>query len=203
MASDAAGKSYTIRPLRDSDLDAVREICAETSSLRLRDTRDRELLELLYCDPYVLYAAGDSFVAADENDRPVGYVFCAANTRAFLRDFRRHIIPQTDRLGLRRALYARAVLALEGLCPAAAPAHLHINLTACARGKGTGSALICALKSHLSGQGISRVQLTCGSKNKGAIRFYRRNGFRVFLRAAGACVMFSGTETGLNLPEKH
>ena len=194
MAHSENEDNLNIRPLEIEDLDRVREICVETSSLKLADNRDRELLLLMYCDPYVLYAADDSFVATDDADSPVGYVFCAADTRRFMREFRRNIIPRTDRLGFKRAAYARGVYTLQLICPVIAPAHLHINLTASARGKGTGTVLINTLKAHLALHGIKSVQLTCGSENKQAIRFYKRNGFGTVFKGFGACVMRSYIE---------
>ena len=185
-----------VRPVRPDDLDAMRDICVETSSLPLRGERDRRFLLLMYCDPYAEYFPDDCFVAVDEEDRPVGYILCAADTRGFFRLFRREVLPEIDKLGFSRALGAKAVCAQQTVCSVFAPAHLHIDLTASARRRGTGTALMNALKDHLASKGIDRVQLTCGSKNKPAISFYRKNGFHTVLRVFGSCVMRSNTACG-------
>ena len=173
----------------------MRDICVETSSLPLRNGRDREFLLLTYCDSYAAYAP-DCFVAVDATDRPVGYILCAADTRAFCRAFRKNILPQIDRLGPRYAYASRALTALQFFGAAVAPAHLHIDLTESARRKGIGTALMDTLKARLAEQGIARVMLTCGSRNAPAVAFYRKNGFRTVLKVFGECVMLSGTGPG-------
>ena len=183
-----------IRPCESGDLERMREICVETSSLPLNDEKDRRFLLLMYCDSYFRLAAENCFVAVDETDRPVGYILCAADTRAFLREFKKRIIPEIKGLGLRYELRAREICAGQLLCAAFAPAHFHIDLTASARRKGVGTALMKTLKAQLSQKGIKSVQLTCGSGNKSAIAFYRKNGFKTLFRGFGACVMKAETE---------
>ncbi len=194
MAEKYAETVQTIRPCRPEDLDAMRTICIETSSLPLQKEQDRQFLLLMYCDPYVMYAAADCFVAVDADDRPVGYILCAADTRRFFRTFRKETLPMIDRLGLRYAVTARGICAQQVLCTVFAPAHLHIDLLAAVRRKGVGTALMQTLKAHLAQQGIGRVTLTCGSSNESAICFYRRNRFQTILKGFGACVMRADTK---------
>lgn len=194
MADRKNAIQYTLRPANADDLEAIREICVETSSLPLRDEKDRRFLLLTYCDPYVEYTS-DCFVAVDENNQVIGYILCAANTREFLKLFSKNIQPQISKLGLKYALMSRSSIAAQKLLLPLAPAHLHIDLTESARRKGIGTALINTLKEHLSARGIDRVQLTCGGKNKSAIAFYKRNGFGTVVRCFGACVMRSGTKS--------
>ena len=180
--------SYTVRPIRAEDTEAVREICVETSSLPLRNEKDRQFLLLMYCDPYIGLTQ-DSFVAVDENGRVVGYILCASDTRSFFGTFGKETLPQIKKLGIKYSALALGNCAQQVLCSPLAPAHLHIDLTEAARRKGVGTALMNELKGHLASQGISRVQLTCGSRNKSAIAFYKHNGFKTVLRGFGACVM--------------
>lgn len=187
------GSVWTIRPCREGDLEVARAICEETSSIELRDEKDRRFLLLTFCDAYVRYAP-DSFVAVDADDRPVGYVFCAADTRKFFRAFRQNVLPEITRLGPRYGVMGRGVCVQQTLCSMFAPAHLHIDLTASARRQGIGSALIGTLKAHLAQQGISRVVLTVSQSNVSAFRFYKKNGFQPLLKAFGACVMRAETE---------
>ena len=193
MPEDTTGICCAIRPCRAGDLDAARAICEETSSIALRDEKDRRFLLLTFCDPYVRYAP-DSFVAADADDRPVGYVFCAADTRRFFRAFRKNVLPEIARLGPRYGVMGCGVCVQQTLCSLFAPAHLHIDLTASVCRKGVGTALIGTLKAHLAAQGISRVVLTVNQENVSAIRFYEKNGFKPIIRAFGACVMRADTD---------
>ena len=193
MPEEKENAAYTIRPCRKDDLEAMREICIETSSLSLRNGKDRRFLLLMYCDPYVKLAAEDCFVAVDGSDRPVGYILCAPDTRRFSREFRKHVMPEIKDLGFRYSIQARGASICQLFLVVLAPAHLHIDLTASVRRKGVGTALMKTLKEHLSQKRIDRVQLTCGSKNKAAISFYKRNGFKTVFRGFGACVMLSRT----------
>ena len=192
MADRKNAIQYTIRPANTDDLEAMREICIETSSLPLRDEKDRLFLLLSYCDPYVSY--GDCFVAVDGNGRVTGYILCAPNTREFLKLFIKNIQPQISKLGLKYALMSCSSIAAQKLLLPFAPAHMHIDLTEAARRQGIGTALINTLKERLSGQGINRIQLTCGSKNTAAISFYKHNGFKTAAKCFGAHVMFAETK---------
>ena len=184
---------YSIRPYRKSDLDAMREICIETSSIPLKNEKDREFLLLMFCDAYVELTQ-DCFVAVDKKDSPVGYILCAVSTREFFREFREKIFPLIDKLGFKYSVEARGIVFLHKLCAVFAPSHLHIDLTGSARRRGIGTELVDTLKAHLRSQGIESVQLTCGSNNKTAISFYKKNGFSTVFRAFGSCVMRSDTK---------
>jgi len=46
------------------------------------------------------------------------------------------------------------------------------------QGKGVGGAMVEALRSHLRGSGMSRIDCGCHRDNAGAWRFYERLGFR-------------------------
>ena len=192
MPNNESKTTYTIRPYKAGDLDAMREICIETSSMPLRNEKDRRFLLLMYCDSYAEYA--DCFVAVDGNDRPIGYILCASDTREFFRKFRKNTMLKIAEMGLKYSLTAKGICAQQLVCSPFAPAHLHIDLTETARRKGIGTALINTLKERLAAQEINQVQLTCGSKNKAAISFYKRNGFKTLVRGFGACVMRADTK---------
>ena len=185
--------TYSIRPCTADDRDAMREICIETSSMPLRDEKDRQLLLLTFCDSYIDYA-DCCFVAVDENDRAIGYILGTSDTRQFFREYRKNVMPQIAQLGTKYAVTAHGMCALHRLCVLFAPAHLHIDLTASARRRGIGTALMNTLKEQLSAQGVKSVQLTCGSDNEAAISFYKRNGFKTVFKGFGSCVMRSDTK---------
>ena len=46
-----------------------------------------------------------------------------------------------------------------------------------------------ALKDELRKNGIKGLMLSCAADNDGAIRFYKRNGFKVLSVAGGGCMM--------------
>lgn len=185
--------SFSIRPCNAQDLDAVRKICIETSSLPLNNDKDRRFLLLMYCDSYIK-SVSDCFAAVDGEGNIAGYILCAADTREYLREFRKSTMPEIKRLGLSYSVTAKGICLAYRLTLPLAKAHLHIDLTASARRKGVGTQLMNTLKEQLAEQGISRVQLACGSKNKAAISFYRRNGFKTVFRGFGSCVMRGNTD---------
>ncbi len=184
---------FSIRPCNAQDLDSVREICIETSSLPLKNEKDRRFLLLMYCDSYIIYNS-DCFAAVDGEGKLVGYILCAADTREYLRNFHKNIMPKISRLGFKYSVTAKGICLAYRLTIPLAKAHLHIDLTASARRKGVGTQLMNTLKKHLAQQGINRVQLSCGSKNNAAIGFYKSNGFKTVFRGFGSCVMRGNTE---------
>ncbi len=189
MPEERTEFTFTIRRCEARDLEVLRDICEETSTIALDSEKDRQFLLLTYCDSYVKYAAGSSFVAVDETDRPVGYLFCAADTKAFFKTFRKNVLPEIARLGPKYAVMGWSVCAAQTFCARFAPAHLHIDLTAAARRRGVGTALMNTLKAHLAAQGIERVSLSVSGKNAAAIRFYEKNGFRTLFKAFGVNLM--------------
>jgi GNAT superfamily N-acetyltransferase len=181
--------TFAIRRCETRDLDVLRDICEETSNIPLDSEKDRQFLLLTFCDPYVKFASGSSFVAVDETDRPVGYLFCAADTRAFFQAFRKNVLPEIARLGPKYAVMGWGVCTAQTFCARFAPAHLHIDLTAAARRRGVGTALMHTLKAELAVRGIGRVSLSVSGKNVAAIRFYEKNGFRTLFKAFGENLM--------------
>jgi len=193
MAENVNNITWSIRPCRAEDIDAMREICIETSSMPLRNEKDRQLLLLMFCDSYLRYTS-DCFVAVNGDDIPVGYILCAPDTCKFFRELRKNTLPQIKKFGTKYSMTAHSICFMHTLCVAFAPAHLHIDLTESARRRGIGTALMDTLKKHLAKKGISRVQLTCASKNKAAVSFYKHNGFKTVFRGFGSCVMRSDTD---------
>ena len=189
LTATVPGFSLVIRPCRPTDLDALRAICVETAFVPTRSENERRFLTLTYCDPYVETELAHCFVAADENDDAVGYILCAADTRKFLKTFRRDYVPAIDRLGLRYALTARGAILEQWLLSFRAKAHLHIDLSDAARHRGTGTRLMNRLKAHLVSSQVQSVILTCASKNENAVRFYRRNGFQTVFHIFGGHVL--------------
>lgn len=182
-------KELTIRVCKAEDLSALREICEETSTIPCKTDAQRQFLRLVYCDPYVLTQTCHCFVAVNEADVPLGYILCAPETRAFLRVFRRSFVPQIDRLGLHFGIQARASQTIHALFGRKYSAHLHIDLSEKARHLGTGTALMNALKAHLSAIGIHSLFLSCDKRNENALRFYARNGFESVVTLFGQKVL--------------
>lgn len=73
------------------------------------------------------------------------------------------------------------------------PAHLHINCTESARGKGVGSKLLCCLEEELINQKVKGLHLITakGARNVG---FYQKNSFEVISEKewSGTSLLFLG-----------
>lgn len=179
----------SIRKYRPEDKPAVRRILIETSRLPVETEKDIKLLELLYNDYYTEVEPGHCFVAADENDQAVGYIICAADYKKFRRTFFKFYLPEIRELGMKYYIQAFMDIMGHALYAAKYPAHLHINVLPVCQGKGTGTELMDALKDELRKSGIKGLMLSCAADNDGAIRFYKRNSFRVLSVVGGGCMM--------------
>lgn len=113
-----------------------------------------------YFGYYIDHAPNLTVVARDgETGAALGYVCGVADTRAH------------------RELYAIAAhVSLFDDCYDRYPAHLHINLTAAARGRGLGGHLLRAIESRVVAAGADGIHLvtSVGARN---VTFYRRNGY--------------------------
>lgn len=178
-----------IRKYRPEDKSAVRKILVETSRLPVDTENDIKLLELLYNDYYIEVEPENCFVAVDENDQAVGYIICAADYKKFRKLFFKFYLPEFKELGMNYYIQAITDVMGHALYARKYPAHLHINVLNVCQGQGTGTKLMDALKAELRAKGIKGLMLSCAADNDGAIRFYKRNLFKVKSVVAGGCIM--------------
>ncbi|WP_037070302.1 GNAT family N-acetyltransferase [Pseudonocardia acaciae] len=180
-----APAALTIRPYRETDHDAIYDICVRTGdrgddiSEQLHDPR---LLPDLFVGPYLALEPELAFVLAAVH-RPVGYILGTADTARFVAAYRERWLPRVARpsqapsdewlvhLLNRPEWMSHPELADEY------PAHLHIDLLPEARGNGYGRALIETFRAALRTAGVPGMHLTTGVSNSSAQRFYRRVGF--------------------------
>lgn len=179
----------TIRKYKPEDKPAYKKILVETSRLPVDTDKDIKFLELLYNDYYTEVEPDFCFVAADENDEAVGYIICAPDYKKFRKLFVKFYLPEIRELGFK--YYVQAYMDILGHAAYAIkyPAHLHINVLNVCQGQGTGTKLMDALKSELKSKGINGLMLSCAADNSGAIRFYKRNSFKVRSVVGGGCIM--------------
>ena len=150
-----------------------------------------EFLYLMFNDYYAIVEPGNCFVAADDNDEAVGYILCAENFDRYYKTFKSLYIPMIKKLGIRYYVMAMSEIGVHSLFKKKYPAHLHIDILPVCQGKGTGTALMNELKDHLKEKGVDSLMLSCGMGNEKAIRFYKKNNFRMIANILGSCIMVS------------
>lgn len=172
------------------DIPAVEQICLLTASAALRkDAAARENTLLLYNRYYTRAALNDCFVAVNEADEAVGYILCAPDYKAYCDGFRKNECREIRKLGFLRGMRAYFEPHLQKKYAKGYPAHLHIDLLPEAQGQGLGTALMHALKAHLRAQSVPGVFLCVSSDNKKALRFYKKQGFKVLNIVGGGVLM--------------
>jgi ribosomal protein S18 acetylase RimI-like enzyme len=186
----------TIRRARPNDLDALYEICLKTGDSGGDASglyADPRILGDIYAAPYAALEPELALVAEDEAG--VGaYIVGTVDTRAFEARCeaqwwpgRRTLYPDPRGGGASpeawsfdqwRALQIHHPSPIPEPVVAAAPAHLHINLSPHLQGRGVGRALMDAWLMAAATQGARAAHLGCSAANGRALRFYDAYGFR-------------------------
>lgn len=179
----------TVRKYQQKDRDNLFKICVETSALPTESKEDLDFLNLMYNDYYAQIEWENCFVAADENDEAVGYIICAEDFDRYYKTFKGLYLPVIKKLGMKYYSMALSEIAVHSLFKKRYPAHLHIDILPVCQGRGTGTALVNELKAHLKNKGVKGLMLSCGMGNKKAIKFYKKNEFKMLANIAGSCIM--------------
>jgi ribosomal protein S18 acetylase RimI-like enzyme len=179
----------SIRKYQDKDKEYLREICIKTSALPIDTETDRRFLYLMYNDYYTEVEGRNCFVAVDENDTPVGYILCAENFVSYSKTFKKIYLPQIKKLGFKYYCMAVAEITGHKLYSKKYPAHLHIDILDVCQGQGVGTRLMNELKAHLQSKNIPALMLSCGGDNTMAVKFYKKNNFKVIKNLAGSYIM--------------
>lgn len=181
----------SIRKYESKDKENLRKICIETSGLSTETEKDREFLYLMYNDYYSEIEPENVFVAVNDKDEAVGYILCAEDFDKYLAVFKKSYLPGIKKLGFRYYTMAIGEIGVHRLFSKKYKAHLHIDILSECQGKGTGTALMNELKAHLKNKGINSLMLSCGMGNKNAIKFYKKNNFKLHKNIMGSCIMIS------------
>ena len=164
-----------VRKVRPEDAEQIRQICAPAKGKGILTKMIRKAMLLVFCDYYLEYETEHCFVAADENEKAVGYVLCAKDFEVWSRRF------TEDFLGKKGGVLAKAMGkgTVEAMRPYAGdyPAHLHIDIHPDYQKQGIGTALLDHLTAHLQEQNIDGVMLNVAADNAGATCFYQKYGF--------------------------
>ena len=148
----------TIRPYRLADRDRLRQICRETAAKTFQRTgRTLEAVTLIYNDYFTAYEPDHIFVLADESDRAVGYILCAADYRGFVHRYRTTYL----RLGKIKNR----------------PVHFHLDILPPYQRQGWGTRLMDTLCRHLRELGVDYLSCCGVSRDSAGYKMYRKYGF--------------------------
>ena len=178
-----------IRTAQPQDVVKTNEICIETADERLkRNARMARITSLLFSEYYITKESENCFVLEYEGE-VVGYILSACRLGAFCRSYRGDIFRQVAKLSPAWGAACLFIPAKYVLMQRKYPAHLHIDILPPYQSSGYGSRLMDTLLAHLKENGVRGVCLSCGANNTRAVRFYRKYGFKVKLRAFGGLLM--------------
>ena len=167
----------TIRKYQEKDFEATKYVCLNDMLGKEGYEKVIEYVEVMFCRYYLEQEPQNCFVAVDENDKVIGYIYGAADYDNYQNNFSEYINAVAEienRKFLNDALtemYDHAIYKKDY------PAHLHIDILPDYQSKGIGSKLIKAFCDNLREQKVKGVMLIVGTENEGARRFYERNGF--------------------------
>lgn len=167
-------KSFETKYIED-----VRQVCVNTGPEQAKtDPAEREKLLAVYCDYYCEQEPANTFVLVDENDTAQGYILCAENAK----EYRKGFAPYMQKLrkhGICSCVIPWGEQVIYSFFSKKYPAHLHIDINREFTGGGNGTRMMQTLLEHLKSKGVKGVMLIVGSHNTAAVRFYKRNGFKV------------------------
>ncbi len=154
----------------------------ETAARTFADQPARDAFRHLWLGQYLAHERRHVYLATDASRAVLGYLVGAWDNPA-----------RSDRYP--------ALTYFQGFASPCArfPAHLHINLTAAARGQRTGAALVDAFAAATAAAGIPGVHVVTGADSRN-VGFYQRNAFREVARMdwQGRPIVFLGR----TLPER-
>ena len=165
-----------IRKYKETDFEATKYVCIhDMIGKRCEDLI--EYVETMFCRYYLEKEPENCFVAVDENDKPIGYIYGAEDYDKYQKNFSEYIKKVAEIENRRFLPEAMTEMFDHAIYKDEYPAHLHIDILPEYQSKGIGSILIKEFCNNLKGKNIKGVMLIVGEDNTGARRFYERNGF--------------------------
>ena len=167
----------TVRPYEEKDKENVRFVNLNSDGPCKSSARGINFSLAVYCDYYIEKEPQNCFVAADENDKAIGYIICAENFDRFHKCFLEEYYTKIKRWEYKRRRSALRSIESQEKYKAEYPAHLHIDILPEYQRMGLGHKLMDALCASLREKGVEGVALTVWMYNDKARRFYEKYGF--------------------------
>lgn len=170
-----------IRKATKSDLARVNYICRQTAGEGARTIElFGQIIEKTYSS-YYIEEDYDSCFVLDDGGEAVGYILCAPDAKRFTKIYRKKYVPEIYKLEKKSGVEAWAIPVPYMVLRKKYGAHLHIDLLPEYQHSGYGTKLVNTLIEELKRKNVNGVILCVDSYNKGAIKFYEKNGFKTVL----------------------
>ena len=178
-----------IKPFEEKYFEDCRQVCVNTGPAEAKNnSAEREKLLAVYCDYYCEKEPQNAFILVDENDKAQGYIFCSENVKAYRKGFAPYM--QILRgYGVGSCVIPWGEQVIYNFFSKKYPAHLHIDINAEFTGNGNGTKMMKTLLAHLKNKNVRGVMLIVGAHNTAAVRFYKRNGFKILCSLGGGTAM--------------
>lgn len=167
----------TVRPYEEKDKENVRFVCLNSDGPCKLSKRGKNFILTTYCDYYIEKEGDNCFVAADENDKAIGYVICTQDYDEFEKCFLSEYLPRLKKREFKRRRSALRSIVPQSEHKAEYPAHLHIDVLPEYQRMGLGRKMTEALVAHLKEKGVKGVMLTVWIGNEKGRGFYEKYGF--------------------------
>ena len=167
-----------VRPYAEKDKANFIKICLVTANITDENNDHAKFIKALYCDYYIQNEPQNCFALTDDNDDAVGYIICSSDYNFYKKNFA-ETLKYTKSLGFDKYLLAMGEVIGHGLYKKNFPAHLHIDILPGYQHSGGGTILMNMLKKHLKDNGIDSVHLMVNAENKNAVKFYKKNNFKI------------------------
>ncbi len=168
-----------IRPYQAADKKNVQFVCLNSEGPCKSSKRGINFSLAVYCDYYIENEPENCFVAADENNRAIGYVISTENFDKFEKIYISNYYPKIKKWEYRRRKSALRAIESQKKHKNDYPAHLHIDILPEYQHMGLGKKLMDALCDNLRKKGVKGVMFTVWHKNYNAIKFYEKYGFEL------------------------
>ena len=182
---------FEIRPYLTTDLDAIYDICLQTSDNGGDDSKlfqDSKLIGQYYVAPYVVLEPELCFVVTN-NDKVCGYILGCKDSAHFSQRCekvwfpalrKQYALPDSSDSSLNALVIKRIHSGIEVRHEYQNyPAHLHINLLPETQGHGIGRKMTEVFINKLKALDVPALHLEVSKTNSAAISFYNKMGFEV------------------------
>ncbi len=170
-------RKMKIRPYKEKDKDNVRFVCLNSEGPCKSSKRGINFSLAVYCDYYIENEPDNCFVAADDNDKAIGYVISSESFDDFRKIYIKNYYTRIKKWEYRRRKSALKAIESHEKYKEDYPAHLHIDILPEYQHIGLGKKLLDALCDNLRKKEVKGVMFTVWNKNYNAIKFYEKYGF--------------------------